>query len=311
MLSPALRIVSLLPSATEIACALGATEELVGISHECDFPTEITHLPKLTSSLIDSHATSGDIHREVALRARQGLSLYEVDFARLGELKPDVILTQDQCQVCAVSLEDVREAVSKATMAETNICSLRPNHLKEVAESFLAVGAAINRFPQAVRLVKSFWEGLRALTPPEGWRPPRVVCLEWLDPFMVAGHWTPELIRLAGGEPLIVSEPGPFKTVTADEILTARPDVVMVMPCGFPLKRVQTEVEKLSSDFWRRLDEVTEGKIFLVDGNQFFNRSGPRLVESAEIVSGILRRDSFLCFKHLAHFKLWRPQRID
>lgn len=293
-----MRIASLLPSATEIVCALGAEADLVAISHECDFPPSIRSLPRLTRPLIDPEAASAVIHRSVAERAQKGLSLYEVDREALQALKPDVILTQDQCEVCAVSLAEVEAALREIAGPATRLGSLRPLDLKGVSESFLQVGILTDRFKESVRLAKVFWDRLHALKKAAGPDRPRVLCLEWVDPFMIAGHWTPELVRLAGGEPLIVTEPGPFQTVDPAQCLAAQPDLMVVMPCGFSLERTEQEMRSRAS-FWNELASALPCGLFLTDGNQFFNRSGPRLVESAEILAAIMEKGEG------PHFRRW------
>jgi len=227
---------------------------------------------------------------------KKGLSLYDVDVELLKALKPDVILTQDQCEVCAVSLSEVEAAVAELTLTRTKICSLKPNTLKEVSESFLQVGVMIDRFPHSVRLARVFWDGLKEVGKAKPEQKPSILCLEWLDPFMVAGHWTPELIQMAGAEPLLVSEPGPFLTVDFDAVRNAAADFTLAMPCGFNLDRTRSEARSLAEKMGR--------KIFVTDGNQFFNRSGPRLVDSAEILSCILGTASpDLLEKHHLHWE--------
>lgn len=289
---PPMRIVSLLPSATEIVCALipdAPGRELVGVSHECDFPASVRDLPRLTRPKIDAEAGSRAIHESVAEKVKAGLSLYEIDVELLAELKPDVVITQDQCAVCAVSLTDVESALQEMVSSRPKICSLQPKTLKDVSESFLQVGVMTDRFKDGVKLAKDFWDKLHSLSklapPPE--ERPRVACIEWLDPIMLAGHWTPELVKLAGGVPIIVGPDQKFSTVTIEELLQAEPDLVTVFPCGFSLEKANAEMNRALKDSmgWKILKECARLGMFVSDGNQFFNRSGPRLVESAEILA--------------------------
>lgn len=302
---PAMRIVSLLPSATEIVCSLGAAHELVGISHECDYPAEIQKLPRLTKPQLDPLTPSRAIHETVAKRAQQGLSLYEVDVEQLAALKPDIVITQDQCEVCAVSLEEVEKALHEMVGAKPKICSLQPQNLKEVGESFLQVAVMIDRFKDGVHLAKQFWDRLREVSKGIATEErPRIACVEWLDPLMIAGHWTPELVKLAGGAPIIVADPERFATITTEELLEARPDAVLVMPCGFDLPRTEQEFAYTDQAFWKNLKDSARLGVYFTDGNQFFNRSGPRLVESAEIIACVLGTASpEMKEKHAHHLK--------
>jgi iron complex transport system substrate-binding protein len=289
-----LRIVSLLPSATEIVCALGALEELVGVSHECDFPEAVRGLPVLTSARIATSASSRDIDAAVRDVVRDALSIYSVDETKLGELAPDVIVTQDLCEVCAVSLDDVQSAVARLAHRErVNITSLSPTRLEHVWNDIETVASSLGRLERGAALraeLESRVQHIAARSSQARWRP-RVVSIEWLDPIMLGGTWMPELIELAGGMATgsRVGELAP--TVTSAELLVLAPDVVLVKPCGFGIERTWQELALV--------DRITSGvrargtRVYVSDGNAFFNRPGPRLVESLEIMAACVHPDIF------------------
>jgi iron complex transport system substrate-binding protein len=294
------RIVSLLPSATEIVCLLGAVDELVGISHECDFPEKVRGRQVLTSSRIDVHASSRDIDAAVRMVIRDALSIYSVDDERLGALRPEVIVTQDLCEVCAVSLDDVRAAVARLAEREhVQIVSLRPTRLGDVLGDLERVAAAIGRSERGAevrgelewRLAKIARRGAAAVR--ERGRP-RVVSLEWIEPLMLGGTWMPELIELAGGEAVGAAAGAPAPTVTPAQLAALRPDVVVVKPCGFALPRTMEERSVIERDVLARVSAAA--RVVVTDGNAFFNRPGPRLVESLEIMAACVHPEAFADF---------------
>jgi len=301
------RIVSLLPSTTEIACALGFRESLVGRSHECDFPPDVTGLPACTEARIDAAAPSREIDAQVRRHVRDALSIYRVDAERLRELEPDVVLTQDQCEVCAASLGDVEAALAEWTGRTPRVVSLRPATLADVWGDVERVATALDAESRGKTLVAeltgrvdAIGERAEALEPR-----PRVACLEWIDPPMGAGNWMPELVALAGGRPLFgrAGEHSPW--LDWEELRRADPDVLAVLPCGFSLERVARELGPLRAQpGWRDLRAVREGRVYLLEGNQYFNRPGPRLVESLEILAEILHPETFR-FGHAG--TAWRP----
>jgi iron complex transport system substrate-binding protein len=291
------RIVSLLPSSTEILCALGAAEDLVGISHECDFPESIRDRPVLTRARIDAHGSSRAIDAAVRAAIPEALSIYAVDEARLGALEPDVIVTQDLCDVCAVSLDDVRAAVARlAHRARVDVVSLRPTRLDEVLGDLQRVAAAIDRAPEGHALRAELERRIRSIAgrAARAETRPRVVSLEWIDPLMLGGTWMPELIELAGGAPIGAKAGEPAPTLDPRALAALAPDVVVVKPCGFSLERALEE-----RDVIERI--VPPGtRVYVTDGNAFFNRPGPRLVESLEIMAACVHPALFddLAAKH-------------
>jgi iron complex transport system substrate-binding protein len=291
-----LRIASLLPSATEIACALGFEAQLVGRSHECDFPPGVERLPVLTEPRLDTTKASRALDADVRALVREGLSVYQVDAERLRELAPDVILTQDQCEVCAASLADVEAALLEWTGVRPRIVSLRPRNLGDVFVDFqrvaLALGAEERGRTLAVEAANRISEvGERSGRLRDR---PSVVCIEWIDPPMAAGHWMPELVTLAGGRALL-GEPGaPSHWITLAELAAADPDALVVLPCGFDLARTRRELPALASrGAWPGLRAVREGRVHLADGHALMNRPGPRLVESLEVLAEILHPEAF------------------
>jgi iron complex transport system substrate-binding protein len=287
------RVVSLLPSATEIVCALGAEAELVGISHECDFPPSLRGRTVLTTSRLGAGRTSGDIDRAVRSLVADALSIYAIDEVALARLAPDLIITQDLCEVCAVSLDDVRAAVSRlAARADVRVLSLHPTRLAHVLDDVLRVGEALGRVEvaRAVRAgLEERIEAIRARAAAASARP-RVASIEWLEPLMLGGTWMPELIELAGGVP-VGARAGELAPTLAPEALTAlEPDVVLIKPCGFTLARTLDERELIAR---LRPHLSPTARVYVADGNAFFNRSGPRLVESLEIMAACVTPEEF------------------
>jgi iron complex transport system substrate-binding protein len=277
-----------------MVAALGGLEGLVGISHECDFPPAVRDRPVLTSSRLGPLPTSGGIDRAVRALAHQALSIYAVDEGVLAALAPDVVLTQDLCEVCAVSLDDVRSAVARLARRESvTIVSLSPTRLGDVLDDVERVGAALGRIEAArsVRLdLEARFERVRARAARAGSRP-RVLSVEWLDPLMLGGTWMPELIELAGGTALGVRAGDKAPTVTAERLIELEPDVVLVKPCGFTLERTLLERDLVESAIVRRVAPTT--RVYVADGSAYFNRPGPRLAESLEILAACTHPEEF------------------
>jgi iron complex transport system substrate-binding protein len=294
---PMPRIVSLLPSATEIVCALGAADQLVGISHECDFPEAIRGRPVLTRSKIDASGTSRAIDTAVRAVIADALSIYSVDSERLAELAPEVIVTQDLCEVCAVSLDDVRAAVARLAHRESiEIVTLRPTRLADVLGDIERVATAIGRTERGTAVRQGLEQRVAAIAARAAQvaARPRVVSLEWIDPLMIGGTWMPELVELAGGEAVGATAGAPAPTITPAQLAALAPDVVLVKPCGFSLSRALEERELIE----RSVIAACAGRpaVYVTDGNAYFNRSGPRLVESLEIMAACVHPERFADF---------------
>jgi iron complex transport system substrate-binding protein len=295
-----MRLVSLLASATEMIAALGCLDQLVGRSHECDYPEAVRALPVVSRVQINIETSSAEIDAQVKALSRaapaesaalKALSIYSIDIEQLQHLRPDIIFTQTQCEVCAVSERDVTRAVAQLIGIQPRIVSLAPYRLADVWEDVLRVGDALERTAQAQELVAGYQERLDRLRSRTTAQPehPRVAVLEWLDPLMAGGNWTPELVEIAGGSNLF-GETGMHSPWLAwEDLLAADPDVIILTPCGFTLERTLQDVPLLEAHpGWANLRAVRNGHVFAVDGNQYFNRSGPRLVESAEILATLL-----------------------
>jgi len=296
-----MRIISLLAGATEMIAALGCLDQLVGRSHECDYPEEIGVLPVVSTVEIDITATSAEIDAQVKQRAQQkhqaedpalkALSIYAIDVARLQELRPDVIITQTQCEVCAVSERDVTQAIAQLTGLEPRVISLSPYRLQDIWEDILRVGMVLDKRDQAQALVESCQRRLADLTARTATlgSKPRVAILEWLDPLMATGNWTPELVMYAGGENIFGEIGRHSAWLTWQELQAADPDVIILAPCGYSIERTLVDVPILQKHpAWATLKAVRDGRVFAIDGNHYLNRSGPRLVESAELLAYVI-----------------------
>lgn len=284
------RVVSLLPSATEIAVAVGLGDCLVGRSHECDFPPFVGALPVCTSTKLEKGLTSRQIDDRVQEIVRQGLSVYAVDAELLRALKPDLILTQSQCAVCAVTPDDLVEALSDWTGTAPELLSLAPDTLDDVWGDFGRVGDAADARAQAYDVVEVLKARLRAIGDQAGSGVrPTVAAIEWIEPLMAAGNWVPELIEAAGGEALFVAAGQHSPWLDWADLVAADPDYIVAMPCGYQLPQTLADLEPLvDRTGWSDLAAVRAGRVFAADGHHFFNRPGPRLVESAEIIAAIL-----------------------
>jgi iron complex transport system substrate-binding protein len=290
------RIVSLIASATELVAALGFEEALVGRSHECDFPPCVESLPKCSSSKVDASLTSGQIDTQVKTVLRDAVSVYNVDVGLLDTLAPTVVITQSQCEVCAVSLADVEAAVCEMVASKPDIVSLEPMCLADVWKDIHRVAVALDARETGEELVSQLQARLDAIAERIARLSarPRVACLEWIDPLMAAGNWVPELLELAGGENLFGTAGEHSPWMTWGDLLASDPDAIVVLPCGFDIERTRVEMKVLTDDSrWSSLRAVREGEVYLTDGNQYFNRPGPRLVESAEIFAEIFHPDQF------------------
>lgn len=291
-----LRIVSLLPSATEIVAALGLTDAIVGRSHECDYPVEIQDRPVCTQSRLNPNASSAEIHNGVNKLLQSALSIYQIKTDVLEQLQPTHIITQDQCDICAVSLQDVENAVDTLTHSKPQIISLKPNALADVLDDIQRVANALG--VESLRLledlearVKISEQKTKALSATER---PTVACIEWIDPLMTAANWIPELVTLAGGEPLFSVTGQPSCQISWETLVATNPDIIIFMPCGFDLNRTRQETLSITQlPQWQDLRVVQTGRAYITDGNSYFNRPGPRLVDSQEILAEILHPEIF------------------
>lgn len=290
------RIVSLICSATEIVSALGFRDQLVGRSHECDHPTGVEALPPCTSPKFDVFGNSYEIDQRVKALVQEGLSVYRVDGDRLRELDPDVIVTQDQCEVCAASLKDVEAAVCDWTGRPARIVSLSPNRLRDVWGDIRRVAEALDVPGRGAALVERLEARMAAIAERAagvGHRP-RVATIEWVEPLMAAGNWIPQMVDMAGGANLFGETGAHSPWLEWDSLRAADPDVVVVMPCGFSIERVAADMPALEArPGWPDMKAVRGGRVILTDGHHFFNRPGPRLAESLEILAEILHPDLF------------------
>lgn len=295
-----MRIASLLPAATEWICAFGASDALVARSHECDFPPEdVAGVPVVTEATYDGTGDSASIDDAVRSRLQDGLSLYDVDLDRLRAREPDVIVTQAQCEVCAVSRPQL-DAVLQDWMGQTpTLVSLEPATYKEVLDGALRLGRTLDRTQAAMRVIAEGEKRLQALrlrlgvtkrVDPETL--PSVACIEWMEPLMVAGHWLPDLAEHAGARALFTEAGDRSPSIAWEAVREADPDAIAVMPCGFSLDETRRDLQFLTQrDGWDDLTAVRDGRVTLLDGNAYFNRSGPRLVRSAELLAHAVHGD--------------------
>jgi iron complex transport system substrate-binding protein len=295
------RIVSLLPSATEIVYALGLGESLVGVTHECDYPEGARGKPVVTRSLLDhAGATSGEIDMAVRQQLQDGLSLYALDREHLAALKPDLILTQALCEVCAVSFGEVERAVRDVSAdfgVAPLVLSLEPNSLEDVLTTIRSVGAATASHARAEEVVaglRARIERVRARAALAEWRP-RVACLEWLDPLYGPGHWLPELVTIAGGQPGLGTAHSDSHRVAWGDVIAFAPEMIVITPCGFDLPRtVDAALDVLPTRTgWAALPAVRHGRVYAVDGNAYFSRPGPRIVDSLELLAELTHPELF------------------
>lgn len=285
-----MRIVSLLPSATEIVCELGLGKQLVGVSHECDYPALAIPLPKVTRTAIPDDVSSREIDRLVRERSTSQKALYSLDFPMLDQLQPDLIVTQSLCNVCAVAESDVNAAASHLPR-RPKIVNLQPMRLADVFENLQRVGDAAGVSEQAHESVSQLQRRVDYVAERSDAVAvrPRVVLLEWIDPPFSSGHWSPELVRLAGGRDIVSREGQASRTMTWEEIADVDPEVMVIACCGFDPQRTRRDLPILASyPGFAELDCVRNQRVFLVDGNAYFNRPGPRLVDSLEILAHLL-----------------------
>ena len=291
-----MRIISLLPSATEIICSLGLREHLVGVTHECDYPVDVVGLPIVTKSAIPHDASSIEIDQLVRSQLETTTALYSLNVELLDELQPDIIITQALCEVCAVSEAEIEASISQLSN-RPRVVNLEPMCLKDVFDTLLLVGQETNQQDTAVDVVHALnarVERVRALTEShiKMAQYPKVAFLEWIDPPFNAGHWTPELIEMAGGIDCLGNKHQPSKTTLWERIIEVQPDVMFVACCGFSMERAIQDLPILqANEGWEDLPCVKRNRVYFSDGNAYFNRPGPRLVDSLEIIANALHPD--------------------
>jgi iron complex transport system substrate-binding protein len=291
-----MRIVSLLPAATEWICTFGGAEALVGRSHECEYPDNIQEVPVVTAPTYDAGGDSAAIDDAVQEQLQDGLSLYEVDLARLRALEPDLIVTQDQCDVCAVSRPELETQLGDWTGGTPELVSMRPQTLKEVLDEALRLARAMDALEQGMEVIANLETGLKVLreqigvdrsTNPQSL--PSVACIEWLEPLMVAGHWMPDVVEMAGGRPVLGTAGKPTTPVEWGDLRDADPDVLALMPCGFTIDETRRDLHYLTErSGWHDLSAVRNERVALLDGNAYFNRPGPRLYRAIEVLASVL-----------------------
>jgi iron complex transport system substrate-binding protein len=290
-----MRICSLLPSATEILYALGLGDSVVGVTHECDFPAAAAKKPALIRPRVDPHAPSDEIDREVRELVERGESIYAVDAELLRSLEPDLIVTQDLCHVCAASPDDLATALTRLPK-KPRVLALTPHSLADVWADILRTGEATQRRREAQALALTLEQKVAAIAAKvarSGSRP-RVLCLEWLDPYYVGGHWVPEMVASAGGEDVLGRAGEPSCRVSAEEIAATAAELIVVMPCGFSVVRAAAEFSAAPlPDGWSNLPAIRDGRVFAVDANSYFSRPGPRLADGVALLAHLCHPDLF------------------
>ena len=290
------RIVSFLPSATEMACALGLDSQLVGITHECDYPPSVREKPVVVSSAISMETmTQVEIDTTVSERLRNGQSLYQVDEKLLQELAPDLILTQDLCQVCAPSGNEVTQALN-ALPSKPEILWLTPKSLAQIWENLRDIGKATGSLAKAEQLIASgnnVLDGIAERSRGSASRP-RVFCMEWLDPVYCSGHWVPEMVKIAGGVDNLGHQGSDSVRLAWEDVLAWKPEILVIMPCGFHLDQIVAMTDTLCTmSGWRDLPAVQQGRVYAVDASSYFARPGPRVVEGTRLLAHLIHPDLF------------------
>jgi iron complex transport system substrate-binding protein len=288
------RIVSLIASATEIACALGLRDRLVGRSHECDFPDDVKALPQCTEPKFSTTGTSFEIDQRVRTILQESLSVYRVHADILDKLQPTHIITQSQCEVCAVSLKDVEAAACELIGSRPQIISLEPNQLSDVWNDIEVVANALNVPERGKKLTAEMQQRMAEISAKAPRDKLSLAYIEWIDPLMAGGNWMPELIERAGATNLFGVAGLHSPPLQWDAFVSADPDVIVVAPCGFDIPRTLEDMHFLTEhDEWSTLKAVQNRRVYIADGNQYFNRPGPRLVDSLEILAEICYPENF------------------
>jgi len=294
------RVLSLLSSTTEIIYALGCGDRLVGRSHECDYPEEVSELPICTIPKFNVDGTSREVDDEVKSLVQSALSIYYINEKLLKELKPDIIFTQSQCEVCAVSVSDVENALKNITGLSSRVISVEPNSIEDIFNDILTIAEILNvrkKGKELVELIKAKIDSTEKIVYQKS--SPSVAAIEWIDPLMAAGNWVPQLIRVAGGKNLFGEASKHSPWMKYNDLVEQDPEIIIVMPCGYDIKKSLIEIKTLESKKgWGSLKAVRNRNVYITDGNQFFNRPGPRIIESLEILLEIIHSD-FSESKHI------------
>lgn len=290
----------MLSSTTEIIYALGCGDRLVGRSHECDFPEEVSELPICTIPKFNVDGTSREVDDEVKSLVQSALSIYYINEKLLKELKPDIIFTQSQCEVCAVSVSDVENALKNITGLSSRVISVEPNSIEDIFNDILTIAEILNvrnKGKELVELIKAKIDSTEKIVYQKS--SPSVATIEWIDPLMAAGNWVPQLIRVAGGKNLFGEAGKHSPWMKYNDLVEQDPEIIIVMPCGYDIKKSLIEIKTLESKKgWGSLKAVRNRNVYITDGNQFFNRPGPRIIESLEILLEIIHSD-FSESKHI------------
>ncbi len=291
------KIVSLIPSATEIICALGLEKNLVGRSHECDYPASVKQLPVCSEANFPDNLSSSDIDVKVKEILADALSVYTVNREQIKQLAPDVVITQAQCEVCAVSLKDVEEALENYLDKQASIISLQPNSLGDIFNDITTIAAALNVREAGNTLLEDLQERVDIIRHKLKFNEnkPTVACIEWLEPLMLSGNWVPELVSIAGGVSVLTEQGKHSPYIQWEYIRLQDPEILIVMPCGFPIQRTLKEIDLLLQlPGFGEMKAVKNNRVYLADGNQYFNRPGPRIVDSIEILAEIINPKQFI-----------------
>ena len=294
------RVLSLLSSTTEVVYALGCEDQLVGRSHECDYPHAVMTLPICTKPKFNVDGSSIEVDRQVKSILQNALSVYYINEDLLKELKPDIILTQSQCEVCAVSEKDVKSVVENITGINPDIISVEPNSVKDIFKDIKIIAEALNVVDKGADLIDFMKNRIRVLKKSYDIKSgPTVAAIEWINPLMAAGNWVPELIEMAGGVNLFGEAGKHSPWMNYQDLIEKNPQTIIIMPCGYNIQKSIVEIDSLiKQKGWEELSAVKNDKVYITDGNQFFNRPGPRIIESLEILIEIFHNDK-TNFKHI------------
>tara|TARA_A100001015_G_scaffold216418_1_gene243051 strand:- start:366 stop:1292 length:927 start_codon:yes stop_codon:yes gene_type:complete len=294
------RVLSLLSSTTEIVYALGCEDQLVGRSHECDYPQSVMTLPICTKPKFNVNGSSIEVDRQVKSILQNALSVYYINEDLLKELKPDIILTQSQCEVCAVSEKDVKSVVENITGINPDIISVEPNSVKDIFKDIKIIAEALDVVDKGADLIDFMKNRIRSLKKSYDDKSElTVAAIEWIDPLMAAGNWVPELIEIAGGVNLFGEAGKHSPWMEYKDLIEKDPHTIIIMPCGYNIQKSIIEIDSLiKQKDWKEINAVQNDKVYITDGNQFFNRPGPRIIESLEILIEIFHNDK-TDFKHI------------